>query len=145
MQVTKNFMHPVHMVRYFNALMKRSLATYYPKPIERNHVPELARSISYYFTFATQVRDDLNQMLYALCCFSYDGEIIFSAHGAFDVSLWKYRRLGLAKTAEKIERTIRVVFKRNNVPLNPNEPFQKVEDDLYWANIDWSIYKHLTN
>lgn len=143
MQPVKKFMHPMHMVNYYNAMLKRILMEYNPHKVVKKRPPYLFKEVSYYFTFVTQARNEFDSMLYALCCFAYDGEIIFQVHGAFDCSLWKFRRLGMAKTADKIERTIRVQFKRNNVPLDPINPFQMVESGLYWANIDWFSYKQL--
>lgn len=136
-------MHPIHAVNYMTAILKKTLREYRPSLIQSKQPPQLLRELGYYFTWTTQVREDLNQMLYALCCFSSDGEIIFSHHGAFDVSLWKFRRLGITKTAEKIERTIRVAFKKNLVPLEADNPFDKVGENLYLCNISWFSYNNL--
>lgn len=144
MQVTKTFRHPIHMVNYFNCLLRQSLQVYRPIQVQKMRPPVLLRELGYYFTMSTQARNELNQMLYAVCCFSADGEIIFSYHGSFDVSLWSFRRLGLARTADKIERTIRVCFKRHNVPLCASKPFERIEGNLYSLNIDWFMYHQLS-
>lgn len=143
MQLQKPFIHPIHMVNQFNAMMKKTLREMRPLRVLEFTPPMLSRNVSYYFTMASQPRNELDKMLYAITCFSEDGEIIFSVHSAFDVSLWSFRRLGMARTAEKIERTIRVAFKRKNVPLDPNNPFAKVDENLYWCNIDWFSYNNL--
>lgn len=143
MQLQKSFMHPIHLVNQVNYMLKKTLKEIRPKSFLEIKPPMLSKNLSYYFTMASQPRHELNQMLYAICCFSEDGEIIFSYHSAFDVSLWSFRRLGMARTADKIERTIRVAFKRKQVPLDPNNPFQKVDENLYWCNIDWFSYNLL--
>ena len=136
----KNPMHPVHLVNYYHSILKSVLREM--RPIKRKYclVPELTQSVSYYFTFATQPRREFNQMFWALTCFAYDGEIVFQSKGAFDVSLWHFERQGLSRTAQRIEGTIKNCFRRNNVPLNPTTPFQKVADNLYWINISWGSY-----
>lgn len=143
MQALKTFNHPVHAVNYFHKLLVQALKEYRPIVPKAGRPPSLFQGIGYYFTFATQPRQELDKMLYALCCFSGDGEIIFSHQGSFDVGLWAFRRLGLAKTADKIERTIRVCFKRHLMPLNPLCPFHKVEENLYQVDIDWFLYNKM--
>lgn len=142
MQLVQKPMHPIHIVNYYNSVLKRILREQRPprNPMEID-IPHLVRDVSYYFTFAMQAREEFDKMLWALCCFAADGEIIFNAKGAFDVSLWHFRRQGLALAAKRFEGTIRTAFRRNGVPLDPNNPFQKVGNDLYWCNINWFTYK----
>lgn len=143
MQPVHNFMHPVHLVNYYHSLMKSVLRQMRPLKPKYCQVPDLVQSVSYYFTFATQARREFNQVFWALTCFSYDGEIVFQSKGTFDVSLWHFERQGMARAAQRIEGTIKNCFRRNNVPLVSETPFQKVADNLYWVNISWGAYSKL--
>jgi hypothetical protein len=143
MSFVKTFNHPLHMVNYMRKLIVSSLATYEPKLIMKKLIPELNKELRYYFIFETRPHLPSGSMLYALCCFAEDGEILFSVRSSMPVSLWRYRRQGVAKTATMIEGVIRQHFKRQNVPLNRETPYFKADDGLYLANICWYTYKQL--
>lgn len=141
MAIVKTFNHQLHVVNYLRSFVKKSLAEYTPKTITMPPVPILNKSLQYYFVFETQARNDIDQMLYAICCFSEDGEIIFSVRSSMPVSLWRYRRQGMAATAAMIEGVVKSQFKRNNVPLHKDTPFSPASEGIYLANLDWFIYK----
>lgn len=143
MSIVKTFNHQLHVVNYLRSFVKNSLASYTPKRPQTNPIPSLKQSLQYYFVFETQARNDIDQMLYGLCCFSEDGEIIFSVRSSMPVSLWRYRRQGMAATATMIEGVIKQHFKRNNVPLHKDTPFSPASEGLYLANLDWFIYKKM--
>lgn len=135
-----NFNHPRHYINAMRLMQKQSLRTYKDsKPLLPNY-PKLEINKAYFFTFETCPREDLDQMLYSICCFDNDGVIVFSRMGRMQVSLWRYRRQGLARTASSIESAIRNSFRREYVPLHRDEPFQKVDDGLYRCNISWNVY-----
>ena len=145
MSIVKTFNHQLHVVNYLRSFVKDSLASYTPKGPQTNPIPSLKQSLQYYFVFETQARNDIDQMLYGLCCFSEDGEIIFSVRSSMPVSLWRYRRQGMAATAAMIEGVIKQHFKRNNIPLHKDTPFILASEGIYIANICWSTYKQLSS
>lgn len=143
MQVVKKFNHPCHYVNTLRLAVKRSLSDYTHKLTKERLIPTLNKELAYYFIFETQPRNEVDQMVYALCCFAEDGEIIFSIRSAMPVSLWRYRRQGMAQTASMIQGVIKSQFKRFNVPLHKDCPFSLASDGLYVANICWFTYKQL--
>lgn len=143
MSFVKPFNHPLHMVNYMRKLLVSSLASYEPRLTISKPVPNLCQELRYHFIFETRPHIPSNSMLYALCCFSEDGEIIFSVRSHMPVSLWRYRRQGMAATAAMIEGIIRNQFRRNNVPLLRENPFHKASDGVYLCNISWSNYNLL--
>lgn len=145
MAICKTFNHSLHMVNYLRSCVKSSLVSYTPKLTLATTIPDLKKTLHYYFVFETQARNDIDQMLYGLCCFSEDGEIIFSVRSSMPVSLWRYRRQGMAATAAMIEGVIKQHFKRNNIPLHKDTPFILASEGIYIANICWSTYKQLSS
>lgn len=143
MAIVKTFNHPLHLINYMRAIMKSSLSAFQPKTIPMRSVPNLRKNLQYYFIFETHPRTKSDQMLYALCCFAEDGEIIFNVRSCMPVGLWRYRRQGMATTAQMIQAVIKSHFKRFNVPLDKESPFSMASEGLYIANICWFTYKQL--
>lgn len=141
MQVRKQFMHPIHMVRYMQAILKRAVRESRVKTPSTKPVPYLFSEISYYFTMEFVPMEAENKAIIAVCFFSYDGEIIFIKNITLYMSLWSFRRLGAGKKTACIEGHIRSLFRQNGTPLHHNAPFERVESGLYWANINWLEYK----
>lgn len=141
MQVRKQFMHPIHMVHYMQAILKRAVRESRAIQPKTKPVPCLFSEISYYFTMEFIPMEKENKAIIAVCFFSCDGEIIFIKNITLYTSLWSFRRLGAARKIACIEGHIRSLFRQNGTPLHHNDPFQRVEKGLYWANINWMEYK----
>ena len=141
--LTKNYQHPIHAYRAAQMLVKRAIAELRPRSFFETPVPQLFKSLDYYFTFETQPRQEWNVIYWGLCCFTCDGEIIFARNGQFDVSLWRFRRQGLARTAAAIESVIKHTFRRAKIPLEQECPFSRDADGIYRANICWWKYESL--
>lgn len=141
----KEFKHPVHALNYCRMMMRKRMAEYVPKSITLSSVPELDKDCTYYFIFEQFANYAHNLMLWSLCCFSNDGEIVFSSNGRFPVSLWRFNRQGFARTATMIEGVIKSQFRRKNVPLKDETPFSRHSEGLFVANINWSLYNYILN
>lgn len=137
--------HPLHRVNVARAMFKAMLRNYRPPVPKVYRPPVLDNSLKYYFIFETQPREDLDKMLYALCVFDSYGVIAFSRHGEMPVSLWRYRRQGLARTATMLQGVIVTSCKREGIPLRKPDPFFKVGDGLYELDINWGSYNVLRN
>lgn len=143
MAIVKTFNHPLHLINYMRAALKSSLAAFQPRTAPERKVPNLQKNLQYYFILETQARNESDQMLYALCCFAEDGEIIFNVRSCMPVGLWRYRRQGMAATAQMLQGVIKSQFKRFNVPLHKDTPFCMASDGLYIANICWFTYNKM--
>ena len=140
MQLVKKFNHPSHYVNWMRKAQKDVLRTMVVRKGLSTSIPYLEQSNTYYFIFERLADNAQNVMKYAVCCFDSDGVIIFSYHSIFPVSLWRFRRQGLARAAVMVEGVIRSAFKRNGIPLESESPFSPYGDGLYVCNISWSLY-----
>lgn len=141
MQVVRIFKHPAHALNYCRAMLKRELKEY--RPIVQ-HVPPLHRlesNNSYYFIYESFPNYQLNIMVWGICCFDADGVVLFQRKGQFPVSLHRFIRQGLARTATMVEGVIKSAFQRELIPLNKDIPFEKMEDGIFHCNISWIIYQ----
>lgn len=143
MQIVKTFNHPIHYVNWMRAAQKEALRAMRVKPAPQQLIPELSRDNSYYFVFETHACEPDNAVFWALCAFDSDGVIIFNRKGQFDVSLWRFRRQGVKRTAAIIEGVIRTTFRRMCVPLIQDDPYMIVEQGLYKCNISWASYARI--
>lgn len=144
MAVVKEFKHPLHVLNYCRAMMRRDLRSRLPIVKSAIPVPSLESSNSYYFVFESQNRPDLNRVLWSICSFDADGVILFSCSGIMPVSYYRYTRQGLARTTTMVEGIIKGVFRKYNIPLLPHAPFVADANGLYRVNIAWSVYHSLT-
>lgn len=145
MQVVKNYNHPLHMVNSYRAIVKRALREFIPCVSTKPDIPSLSQSSSYYFIFESSPKEATNQLCYGITCFDSDGVIVFSHMGVYPVSLWRFRRQGLKRSASMLEGVIKSVFKRKHVPLVSDEPFRILPDNLYQCNISWPCYNTFLN
>ena len=141
MLIERKFRHPLHMVNHYRAIVKQALRDYVPRHQVQQQPPQLDNSLDYYFIFETAPKAEINELVYGLTCFDSDGVVLFDVKGSFPVSLWRWRRQGLARCATMTEGIIKTIFKRKLVPLQSDEPFRAFADGLYLCNISWSMYQ----
>lgn len=143
MAIVKEFNHPLHVLNYCRAMMRKELRRHRPITKKAVPLPLLDSATSYYFVFETAHRPDLDKVLWSICSFDADGVILFSSSGCMPVSYYRYIRQGLARTTTMIEGTIKGAFRKYNVPLSPHAPFVADAHGLYRVNISWSVYHSL--
>lgn len=143
MLIERKFRHPLHMVNHYRAIVKQALREYIPRSQVQPNPPALDKSLDYYFIFETAPKEEINQLVYGLTCFDSDGVVLFDVKGSFPVSLWRWRRQGLARCATMTEGIIKTAFRHKLIPLQSDEPFRAFADGVYLCNISWSIYQSL--
>lgn len=141
----KTFKHPVHAINAMRAVMKRVLRDLRPSPPPVINYPSLVHDKDYFFLFETRPRSEDDKMLFSICCFAEDGEIIFNRLGEMPVGLWRFRRQGEMRTSTMISGVIRQSFMREYMPLIPDDPFKQVSEGLFRCNINWSKYHHIVS
>lgn len=144
MLIERKINHPLHMVNYYRRMVKQALRAYVLQVTQPVPVPQLDRDLEYYFVFETHPKESENVLLYGITCFDSDGIILFNISGTYPVSLWRFRRQGVARTFKTMEGLIKSTFKRKNVPLLSDAPFNPVADGVYHCNISWHAYNLLT-
>lgn len=143
MQYVKTYQHPLHYVNSVRCIVRSALRELRPKPVVKPVVPVLSKTSAYYFVFETQPREADDAMLWGLMAFDGDGSILFSCNGKFPVSLWRFRRQGIARTATMMQGIITAQFQRRNIPLHRDEPFVRDGDGVYRCAINWVKYNDL--
>lgn len=145
MLIQKSFKHPMHLINYYRALIKSALRDYRIPEIEKPIIPHLDRDLDYYFMFESVPKESDNVLVYGITCFDSDGVVMFNQVGKYPVSLWRFRRQGVARTMEMMEGIVKIAFRRKNIPLNGDTPFRPFADGVYICNIAWSTYNVLLN
>lgn len=143
MAIERMFTHPMATINRYRAAIKRALRE--SRPLERPKpvIPSLSKDMDYYFVFESVPREDLNSVLYGITCFDSDGIILFEVKGTYPVSLWRFRRQGIARSATMFEGIVKSVFRQKNVPLHKEEPFRMWADGIFLCNISWFNYQSL--
>ena len=143
MLIQKSFRHPLHMVNYFRAFVKSALRAYRIPAVQKPTIPQLDRDLDYYFIFESAPKEAENALIYGITCFDSDGVVMFSHLGQYPVSLWRFRRQGIARSMEMMEGLVKMAFKRKNIPLHGDTPFRPFADGVYLCNIAWTTYNSL--
>lgn len=97
----------------------------------------MERGLPYYFLYELRPSEPMNCMLYQVTAFDQDGVLLFHYCNNHLNSLWYWRRQGIARTADAIERSVRHAFSMYGVYLDKSKPFDKVDEHVFQINPDW--------
>lgn len=141
MLVQKNYRHPLHYINSVRAALKSEIEREFPKELSRYPTPALFRELDYFFCFEIKQDVVLSEIRWGLCVFDSNGVRCFSEKGVMPVSLWRWQRQGLARTAKMVEGVIKHAFNKRWWPIDVAEPFYRAGDGLYQVNINWPKYR----
>lgn len=106
-----------------------------------NKYVTLEKNKGYFVTFGAETRSNESDVLLSVMVFDQDGVILFNDVRNLMRTPWNWVRMGEVQRERMLKHVVTNMCYGAGVPLDPNEPFTQVEEDVYALNVSWTDYE----